>query len=125
MPLNELLIIGYHSLFQRHKVQEKILKNLEHQAKLWAKKGVTVYAFWICFEKLVCSEEDLVLGNGVKENINLRLANSGVKILPYTDKRFLTFDGDHLTGKEARRYSELLKSQINESEIEPVRPHQD
>jgi hypothetical protein len=103
------MVSSYRGLFQKHKIQESILVNLEKQISAWNKKGVTVYTFWVCFEAAVCQEEEILLGNGNRENINQRLQIAGAKFIPMNDSKYSTFDGDHLIGSEAIRFSEYLK----------------
>lgn len=104
------MITSYHGLFQQHQIKESIIQNLENQTREWTKKGIKVYTFWVCFEEAVCKEEEVVLGNGAKEKINQRLNVAGAKLISMDNTKFATFDGDHLTGNEAIRFSEYLKT---------------
>jgi hypothetical protein len=103
------MVGSYQGLFQKHKIQESILLNLEKKIAVWKKKGVTVYIFWACFEAAVCQEEEVLLGGGVRETINQRLQVAGAKFIPMNESKYSTFDGDHLIGSEAIRFSEYLK----------------
>lgn len=102
------MVANYRTLFQKYQIQESIIQNLEKQTLQWNQKGIKVYIFWVCFEEAVCKEEAVLLGNGMKEKIDQRLEAAGANLLLLNENKFATFDGDHLTGKEAIRFSEYL-----------------
>jgi hypothetical protein len=106
---NGSMAASYHHLFKQFKIDEEIVINLEQQVKNWTKQGIKVTAFWACFDETVCKEEELPLGNGVKESINKRLEDSGAKMIAMPKETFHTFDGDHLIGSEAERFTKSLK----------------
>ena len=103
------MAMSYRELFKKHTIKKEIVKNLNAEIMNWHKRGMKVTVFWTCFNKKVCEEEAIVLSEGVKESIDKSLVESGAEIIQTSPEKFSTFDGDHLIGSEAIRFSSQIR----------------
>lgn len=110
---NESLLHHYKFLAQRYKIDQKMVEELVHELGRWSSSGIKVSFLWVCFDQKICEEEKKLMPEELKKSINKKLSSRGAHYLEMPGE-FYSFDGDHLTGPEALRFSAQLAQKLKD-----------
>jgi hypothetical protein len=106
------MVNHYRELSQRFKIDSTILQDIDSRIKQWNKRNIKIFVFWTCFEEKVCLEEAPLLTTELRSKIEHDFSSAGATWLDLSGRKFKTFDGDHLTGPEAVRFSLYINEKI-------------
>ncbi len=102
----------YQKDFEGNIVEREILEGIYHQTLEWRKQGIKVFGFRIpTTQDMEALENDL---SGYDEaQIRMAFEKAGGEWIAISDKYgYTSYDGSHLEGKSAKRFSAFIGSEI-------------